>query len=163
MIELSNTARATMGFRRQVHAKTNGKCFFCGVDVRCADEDLPRDWLLVKGGGLTMVPDHAHPKARGGEDGIDNRLPSCGWCNSAKGWLTVEEFRCLKGLRAGDLSFSFACEEPRVTRDWLCVHSEDRERELFLHNQPWARDGYSRGKSIRKRRKAAERRGDLLQ
>lgn len=161
MIEVSNTAKNTMRFRRMIHAKTNGRCFYCGVHVRCGDEELPHDWLLVKGGGVTMVPDHAHPKARGGVDVVDNRLPSCGWCNSAKGWLNVEEFRLLKGLRAGNLSFRFPGEEPEIARDWLCVHSEGCERDLFLHNQPHARDGYSRGKSLRKRAKLAKRRGDM--
>lgn len=157
MIELSSTAKATMPFRRQVHAKTGGRCFYCGAHVRCADEELPRDWLLLRG-GVTMVPDHAHPKSRGGDDGVDNRLPACGGCNAAKGWLTVEEYRTVKGLRRGDLSFRFAGEDPALQRDWLCVHSEERERELFLHNQPWARDAYSRGRSLRKRHKEAARR-----
>jgi hypothetical protein len=151
MIEISNTAKATMGFRRQVHAKTDGRCFYCGVHVRCGAEELPRDWLLVRGGGVAMVPDHAYPKARGGSDTVDNRLPACGGCNAAKGWLTVEEFRFLKGLRAGDLSFRFPAEEPARPRDWLCVHSG--ERDLFAHNFPWARESYSRGRSLRERTK----------
>jgi len=159
MIGLSNTAKATMRFLRVVHAKTNGRCFYCGAHVRCADEDLPRDWLLVRSAhGLTMVPDHAHPKTRGGEDGADNRLPSCSGCNAAKGWLTVEEYRLAEGLKRRDLSFMFACEEPGPPRDWLCVYSEDEVRRLLLHNHPAARDAYSRSIPIRKRRKAAARR-----
>jgi hypothetical protein len=159
MIELSNTAKSTMRFRREVHAKTNGRCFYCGAHVRCADEELPRDWLLVRSAiGLTMVPDHAHPKKRGGEDRADNRLPSCWSCNAAKGWLTVEEFRTLEGLKRRDLSFSFACEDPGPPRDWVCVYSDDQVRYLLLHNQPAAHDAYSRGTSIRKRMKAAARR-----
>lgn len=158
MIRISNTAKAAMPFRRKVHAKTNGRCFYCGVHVRCADEDLPHDWLLVRGGGVTMVADHAHPKTRLGEDGPDNRLPSCGGCNSAKGWLTVDEFRLLQGLKQGNLSFAFACEDPMgPARDWICVFSDDAVRDLLVHNQPSARDAYSRGKSLRKRAKAKQR------
>lgn len=104
-----------------------------------------------------MIPDHAHPKARGGEDDLDNRLPACGGCNAAKGWLTVEEFRFLKGLRAGNLSLMFPGEMPSISRDWLCVHSPDQERDLFAHNFPEARESYSRGRSLRKRQKAAAR------
>jgi len=157
MIELSNTAKATMGFRRQVHSKTNGRCYYCGADVRCADEALPRDWLLLRG-GVTMIADHAYPKARGGVDDVDNRLPACPGCNAAKGWLSVEEFRALRGFREGNLSFTFACEDKGPSRDWLCGFSDDQLRELFLHNQPHAHEAYSRGRSIRKRDKDAARR-----
>lgn len=156
MIHLSSTAKAAMGFRRKVHAKTNGRCYYCGADVRCADEALPRDWLLLRG-GVTMVPDHAHPKARGGVDDVENRLPACPGCNAAKGWLNVEEYRTLKGLRAGDLSFTFACEDPGLQRDWLCVFSEDRLRELFVHNQPHADEAFSRGRSLKLRQRDAAR------
>lgn len=146
-----------MGLRRAVHAKTGGRCYYCGVHIRCADEVLPHDWLMLRG-GVMMVPDHAHPKSRGGIDGAENRLPACYGCNAAKGWLTVEEFRALKAFRLGDPSFVFACEDPEPQRDWLCVYSDDRLRELFLHNHPYAVEAVQRSRSIKKRERAAARR-----
>lgn len=37
--------------------------------------------------------DHDVPLARGGSNDITNILPACGYCNSAKGTLTGEEYR----------------------------------------------------------------------
>jgi hypothetical protein len=96
-----------------------------------------------------MVPDHAHPRSRGGTDEIDNLVPSCFHCNAAKGWLTLEEFRLVRALRAGNLSFAFPGEEPLPQRDWLCCHSKEYERTLVVANQPWAADAYSRTKTGR--------------
>jgi hypothetical protein len=154
---VSKTAQASMGLRRAVHAKTNGRCFYCGAHVRCAAEDLPRDWLFLRGGGPTMVMDHADPKARGGADHVSNRLPACGGCNSAKGWLTVDEFRALQGLKAGDLSLSFAGEDARPARDWLLVFSHDQLRAIFLHSWPSAAEAFSRGRPIKRRLREATR------
>ncbi|QDM26983.1 HNH endonuclease [Tardiphaga sp. vice304] len=155
---ISNTARASMGMRRKVHAKTDGRCFYCGAHVRCADEAPPRDWLLLRGGGVTMVMDHADPKARGGADHVSNRLPACGGCNSAKGWLNVDEYRTLEGMKAGDLSLSFAGDVDRPPRDWLCVFSEKYLKGLFLHNHPKAAEAISRGRPIKLRLRDAARR-----
>lgn len=135
--------------RRLVHEMFGGRCFYCGIHVQLRDEPLPRDWLMLKGVQRLMVEDHAHPKARGGEDGIDNRLPACSACNAAKGWLNVEEFRFRSALKLRDLNFGFAGEESPRQRDWLCVYSDDRD--LFIHNMPWAAEAFSRGKSLKKR------------
>lgn len=155
MIELSNSAKASMRRRIQVHRKNGGRCFYCGIHVRCADEELPRDWLRVRGGGVTMIPEHAQPLSRGGSDSLDNLLPSCAACNAAKGPLTLDEFRLVRGLRSENPSATFPGEEPGRRRDWLCVFSS--ERAIFAHNMPWARDAYSRGKPLRQRRKEAAR------
>lgn len=150
-----STAKETRR-RRILHAMFNGRCYYCGLHVQLGKEPLPRDWLFLKGKTRMMVEDHAHPKTRGGVDGIENRLPACWGCNTAKGWLTVEEYRFVRGLRNRDLSFAFPFEDAKP-RDWLCVHSEDEARLLFFHNFPWARDAYSRGAPIRQRLKRAAR------
>lgn len=143
--------------RQALHASFGGRCFYCGVHIRCqAGQPLPRDWLLLKDhNDRVFVPDHAIPLARGGADTPENLKPSCWGCNSAKGWLTVEEYRCLRGLRRGDPCFSFPGEPTRTQRDWLCCFSKDWIRFLFLCNFPEAKDAYSRGKSIRRRQKEA--------
>lgn len=98
-------------------------------------------------GSNLMTADHCHPKTRGGADGYSNRICACYTCNAAKGSLTVDEFRFVKALKVRDLNFSFVCEEPIASRDWLCVYSDDRARELFVHNFPDAAAHYSRGKT----------------
>lgn len=143
MIRLSNIAKRTMGFRRAVHAKTGGRCFYCGTSLICGNEQPARDWLLINGGNW-MVPDHAHPRKRGGDDSRENALPSCWKCNSLKGALTVEEFRSLRAFRERNMLFRFACEDPAVQRDWLFVASEQSVRDLFLHNNPAAKGAFSR-------------------
>lgn len=142
-MKLSNIVKRTMGFRRAVHAKTGGRCFYCGTPVLCGNEEPARDWLLINGGNW-MVPDHANPRKRGGDDSRDNALPSCWKCNAAKGALTVDEFRSLRAFRSGDMQFRFACEEIAPPRDWLCVASDESARELFLYNNPAAAGAYSR-------------------
>lgn len=135
-----------MSARRAIHDKTGGRCFYCGTPVLCGDEEPARDWLLI-GGGNWMIPDHADPQKRGGDNSIRNRLPSCWKCNALKGALTVDEFRALRAFREGDLSFRFACDDPAVPRDWLCVASDECTRDLFLHNHPAAAGAYSRRKA----------------
>ncbi len=136
--------------RRAVFAKTGGRCFFCGVHVKLNEDDsLPRDWLILRsrGNNRIMVPDHAYPKVRGGEDRADNRVPACRPCNTAKGALTVDEFRFVRAFRTRDLNFRFHGEEPaEVERNWLCVYSDDQERTLFVESFPWASVAYARGR-----------------
>lgn len=55
-------------------AAFDGCCAYCGRDGQ-------------------MTQDHDVPLARGGSNYIDNIVPACGSCNSAKGTLTGEEFR----------------------------------------------------------------------
>lgn len=53
---------------------TGGQCVYCGEKRR-------------------LSRDHDIPLARGGSNSIDNIVPACGPCNSAKGTLTGDEFR----------------------------------------------------------------------
>ena len=56
--------------RAEVWDKTGGVCWYCG----CQTNPF-RDFTV----------DHMHPVARGGTDDIDNLVPACRSCNSAKG------------------------------------------------------------------------------
>ena len=55
-------------------AEFGGLCAYCGGDER-------------------ITRDHEIPLVRGGSNDINNIVPACGPCNSAKGSLTAEEFR----------------------------------------------------------------------
>lgn len=135
----TSAASARSRFERaKLHASTDGRCFYCGIPVRIEDEVPRRDWLMLNGHDR-MVTEHKIPLSRGGVRGSQNTVPSCDDCNSSKGPHTTDEFRMLRGLRAGDLSFSFACEPSRTVRDWLCVHSGSFEQSLIRHNAPNAR------------------------
>jgi CRISPR/Cas system Type II protein with McrA/HNH and RuvC-like nuclease domain len=65
--------------------KTNGKCFYCGVDT-----------VLVMYGKNAYRTDHLIPLVRGGENTIENLVPCCNYCNGSKGSKTLEEFRFYK-------------------------------------------------------------------
>lgn len=61
----------------KVFNKTKGECSYCGAIL---NED-------------NFVIDHVHPRARGGDNNIDNLLPSCYSCNLSKGAKSLEQFR----------------------------------------------------------------------
>jgi 5-methylcytosine-specific restriction endonuclease McrA len=77
--------------RARVLAKSNGRCWYCGV---------------------VLDPIHAHvdhqvARVRGGRGG-DNLVAACKRCNCTKGVKTVDEFRLLLQRRAaGEPSFSY--------------------------------------------------------
>jgi 5-methylcytosine-specific restriction endonuclease McrA len=54
--------------------RRDGRCFYCGR------RDLP------------LTRDHMIPLTRGGSDAIENIVPACRPCNSAKGTKTTDEF-----------------------------------------------------------------------
>lgn len=152
------TSRSAL-VKQGIYASCDGRCFYCGIELRCDPEHEPyRDWLVLRGTDLVMKLDHMLPLSRGGPDDIENLVASCSACNLAKGWLTLVEFMFVKALRLRDFGFRFAGDKVEgVKRDWLCVYSDDRARELFFHNFPEGRAAYSRGKSLRAREKAALR------
>jgi 5-methylcytosine-specific restriction endonuclease McrA len=61
-----------------VWRKSCGHCWYCGVIVDPFED---------------FVVDHFVSRARGGGDELTNLVPSCRWCNSAKGARTIEGFR----------------------------------------------------------------------
>ena len=71
--------------RERVLAKTNGHCWYCGRVLTMSSEGWSESMFCV---------DHATSKHKGGNNKIDNLLPSCFACNSgSKKGLTVEEYR----------------------------------------------------------------------
>lgn len=70
-----------MGFstkiRAQVHAKYDGRCAYCGVEIS------------QKG----MQVDHFKPRYHGGTDDLENLYPACHGCNNYKLTFSIEELR----------------------------------------------------------------------
>jgi len=69
--------RFTAAERREVYAKTDGYCAYCGCE-------LPASKMQV---------DHVLPVDLGGTDDMANLLPACRSCNNYKSTLTLEKFR----------------------------------------------------------------------
>lgn len=63
--------------RKQVFAKTNGHCAYCGTPLSFKE----------------MEVDHVIPLALGGADSLENWVPACHVCNQFKGHSRLEEFR----------------------------------------------------------------------
>ena len=61
----------------KVYAKTNGKCFYCGINLN----------------DLNRTIDHILARDNGGREEIDNLVPCCRSCNSSKHSKYIEEYR----------------------------------------------------------------------
>lgn len=97
---------------------TLGHCFYCWAELE------------------EIEIEHMKPKSRGGPDLPFNFVPSCSKCNRQKHNLNTAEFQFIKGLRCGNLSFSFMLCPEKEPRDWLCCHSKNFEQKLLRHNFP---------------------------
>ncbi len=65
--------------RKIIHAKTNGRCHFCGIKV-------PID---------NFQADHVVSHVRGGEHSEDNYLPSCFTCNNYRWHYLPKELQVI--------------------------------------------------------------------
>lgn len=61
-----------------IWAKTDGKCYYCGLMLKLKEP---------------FCVDHIIPRSAGGGHHLDNVVPACRSCNSAKGTKTLEDFR----------------------------------------------------------------------
>ena len=69
--------------RNKIYSKTNGRCNYCAIDLRTD--------TFVK--SASFVVDHIYPVFYGGDNSIENLVPSCRDCNNIKRAGTLEEFR----------------------------------------------------------------------
>ncbi len=63
--------------KEKIYKKTNGKCIYCGCDIKIDDFHM----------------DHVIPKSTKDGCGQSRLFPSCKMCNLYKAHLSVEEFR----------------------------------------------------------------------
>ena len=94
-MQLSNNRKAKFGPEKtkRVWQKTNGHCWYCGVQVKPP----------VPGDGVVKVPadyldkmftmEHRKPRCLGGKNHIDNLVPCCRKCNNLKGNFSEEYLR----------------------------------------------------------------------
>jgi hypothetical protein len=83
--------------RKPVWAKTNGRCFYCGIFL---------------GDLSTMTIDHVSAAAKP-DHSLENLVPACRSCNCSKGPKTLEEFRFFRRMQVfGQLAgVSFSIEQ----------------------------------------------------
>lgn len=70
--------------KAKVYAKTEGRCAYCGTG-------LSAEMFAV---------DHVHPRVFGGNNAIENLMPSCNPCNTSKGSKSIESYRLYAAARA---------------------------------------------------------------
>jgi len=95
--------------RAAVWAKTDGHCYYCGMDLH--EDDVKS---LTSRSQSWMEIDHIAPIRDGGSDDMSNLTPECAPCNSSKSSKSVEAFRYACAKRESG--------RPHMTReilDWL--------------------------------------------
>lgn len=98
--------------KEKIWNKTDGKCYYCGIDLEIIGPRWVRERVENEYGGYehwkflgngmkpnTFVIDHIMPRASGGSDDVENLVPCCNWCNSSKGSKNIEEFRFSMALK----------------------------------------------------------------
>jgi hypothetical protein len=70
--------------KRKILAKTNGHCIYCGVRLDSSNN---------------FSVDHVVPRFNGGDNSIENLVPSCRSCNSAKRTRDLDEFRSYRAMQ----------------------------------------------------------------
>lgn len=85
--------KATKKQRQQVYEKTNGRCWYCGIELKPRwhvdhVKPLRRKSTFVKGKFVSTGESYSPENHN-----IDNMVPSCPQCNNFKFDGTIEQFR----------------------------------------------------------------------
>lgn len=86
---MSNSNNFPISIQYAVWQKTLGKCWYCGCELKTYE--VRDQWHQDVRDRYSI--DHLTPKGQGGSGAIDNLVPCCRSCNSAKGGKSVEEYR----------------------------------------------------------------------
>lgn len=70
--------------------RLNRRCFYCGIRLHYGY--FPRG-PASPSGSVKHTVDHVVPLSKGGSPGKRNQVSACLLCNTAKGAMTLEEFR----------------------------------------------------------------------
>jgi 5-methylcytosine-specific restriction endonuclease McrA len=83
----------TEAVRELVWNKTDGKCWYCGIELIRYIKYL----VGTRNPNLACFTiDHVMPKVQGGDDSLSNLVSSCWGCNCEKKVKNLEEYRWLK-------------------------------------------------------------------
>lgn len=79
------TPRVRRARRSEVWTKTGGRCYYCGIELDPS---------------TNASIDHLIPQSEGGLHSLENVVPACRRCNSAKGTKSLEAFRFHRAMQA---------------------------------------------------------------
>lgn len=85
--------------RSDIWARTDGRCYYCGARL-----DSETSYTI----------DHIVPQSRGGLHSLENVVPACKSCNSAKGTKFLEEFRFYRAMQRFQERAGVAFTPPQV-------------------------------------------------
>lgn len=114
--------RLTKAERQQVYEKYDGHCAYCGKKIDIKD----------------MQVDHRVPLYNGGEENMENYMPSCRMCNHYKRTASVETFRKMISEIPHKLerdSYIY-----RVARAYGLIAEFHPQQVRFYYEAPWCWD-----------------------
>lgn len=110
-----------------VMKKTGWRCYYCGK---------PRARGASNRGRIRLTIDHVVPTSNGGTDDLENLVPACRWCNSAKGQRTTEEFRHSSALKRACIPYGFTEEQIAWMRLRNCdLGDYDARRQFWFERE----------------------------
>lgn len=88
--------------RKEVWDKTNGHCWYCGIQLIIRDEHDPDSRLLSR---QWFALDHVMPRTLGGSNDASNLVPVCLICNSTKNNKNLEQYRLYIAMREAGMPY----------------------------------------------------------
>lgn len=76
--------------RKKIFEKTGGRCWYCGIELTI-DAMAGKYNHKIPPNNFTV--DHYIPSNKGGDNGVDNLVPACSWCNLQKKDRDIDDFR----------------------------------------------------------------------
>lgn len=116
---------------RKVWQKTGGYCWYCGALLR-------EVWLAKppNDGRSEFTLDHVVPVHHGGKSTIDNLVPCCRACNSAKRNRLLEEFRHYKTEQQRGRGVKFTYEQIEYLAQHGITLPRIRRWQFWFERQP---------------------------
>ena len=102
--------------KRKIAEKCNYRCAYCGCGLTLE----------------TMRRDHFHPRAKGGNNHIENLMPCCLICNSIKGILDIEDFRLRVAFQKKAEGMKFSTEQIKFLNRKGVLAAMGVSTELFF-------------------------------
>jgi hypothetical protein len=107
--------------KRKILAKTNGHCIYCGEKL-----------VVAKNFSI----DHIVARNNGGNNTIENLVPACRSCNSAKRTRDLDEFRFYRAMQVFQRNHGIAFSQDQIKYlESIGVHIEIPEFQFWFEEQ----------------------------